>query len=183
MSYFNSLVLTPNELEQFESQQDAQCAIFDWCGAVEQSGTTLLSGTIRDNIAYGFHQISDANEDILKQVPQEVIERAAKAANAHEFITTFPAGYDTEIGTGGCLLSGGQRARIALARALVKAPKYLVLDEPTSALDAESEQAVMVPLQALKATTTIIIFTHSEALQRIADVVYELNDGALVKRN
>lgn len=176
VSYFGSIVLTPNETEQFEAQQSAQCAVYDWCGAVEQSGTTLLSGTIRDNIAYGLHQ------DIAANAPQTVIERAAKAAHAHEFIMSFPAGYDTEIGPGGCLLSGGQRARIALARALVKEPKYLILDEPTSALDAESEQAVMKPLQALKKTTTIIIFTHSEAVQRIADVVYELKDGQLTQR-
>jgi ABC-type multidrug transport system fused ATPase/permease subunit len=178
VSYFGSIVLTPNEEEQFDTAQSAQCAVFDWCGAVEQSGTTLLAGTFRENISYGYH----AQDGSTIPVSQEEIERAAKAANAHDFIMSFPTGYDTEIGSGGCLLSGGQRARIALARALVKAPTYLVLDEPTSALDRESEQAVMEPLRVLKETTTIIIFTHSEALQRIADIVYTLNDGKLNKK-
>jgi ABC-type multidrug transport system fused ATPase/permease subunit len=182
VSYFGSIVLTPNEGEQFDSAQSAQCAVFDWCGAVEQSGTTLLAGTIRENICYGYHDQQGAEGEKIVAVSQEEIERAAKAANAHDFIMSFPTGYDTEIGSGGCLLSGGQRARIALARALVKAPKYLVLDEPTSALDPESEQAVMEPLRVLKETTTIIIFTHSEALQRIADVVYTLNDGKLIRK-
>jgi len=83
------------------------------------------------------------------------------------------------VGTGGSLLSGGQQARIALARALIKQPVFLLLDEPTSALDSSSEQELIPPLLTLKHSTSIIIFTHSEALTQIADVLYEIKEGTV----
>jgi ABC-type lipoprotein export system ATPase subunit len=77
------------------------------------------------------------------------------------------------------MVSGGQQARISLARALIKKPVFLLLDEPTSALDISSEQELIPPLLKLKETTSIIIFTHSEALKKIADVLYEIKDGVV----
>lgn len=77
------------------------------------------------------------------------------------------------------MVSGGQQARIALARALIKKPVFLLLDEPTSALDNSSEQELISPLLKLKETTSIIIFTHSEGLKKIADVLYEIKDGVI----
>eukprot|EP01040_Poterioochromonas_malhamensis_P009556 gene9556-10375_t len=140
-------------------------------GVVEQSSSTLFTGTIVDNIAYGKFDAS-----------QEEIEAAAKSAHAHDFIKAFPDGYKTQVGQGGCLLSGGQRARIALARALVKQPKYLLLDEPTASLDAESEKELIPPLESLKSSSTIILFTHSDVLKNISDVVHTIEEGAILRK-
>lgn len=147
------------------------------CGAVEQSSAALLTGTIRENIAYGLPVTST----ITGEEEEREVTLAATAAHADDFIRHLPKGYEEDIGSGGCLLSGGQRARIALARALVKRPRYLVLDEPTAALDASSEQAVLQPLLMLKSTTTIVIFTHSETLRQMADTVFELSEGKLTE--
>lgn len=146
-----------------ENRISDETILFSLFGVVEQSSTTLMSGTIGDNIEYG-----------KLGATQEEIEQAAKDAHAHDFIMTFPQKYDTQVGDSGSLLSGGQRARIAIARALIKRPHYLLLDEPTAALDAESEKEIIPPLLRLKETTTIILFTHSEALKSIADFTYEL---------
>jgi subfamily B ATP-binding cassette protein MsbA len=99
-------------------------------GIVSQD-TLLLYGTIRDNIAYGKLEATDAE-----------IEAAAKAANAHDFIMSFPNGYNSIVGERGVKLSGGQRQRLAIARVLVKNPQFVILDEATSALDTESEKLI-----------------------------------------
>jgi ABC-type multidrug transport system, ATPase and permease components len=100
--------------------------------------TVLFAGTIRDNIAYGRH---DATE--------EQIVRAAKLANADEFISRLPGGYDAPVGERGATLSGGQRQRIGVARAFIRDAPILILDEPTASLDPESEQLVLEGLRRL----------------------------------
>lgn len=121
----------------------------------------LFSGTIRENIAY-------ARPDAT----QEEIESAAKAANAHEFITRFDQGYDSEIGERGLKLSGGQKQRIAIARALLKDAPILILDEATSSLDTKSERLVQQALERLmKGRTTIIIAHRLSTIQSVDRIV------------
>src|SRR5437773_8810132 len=97
--------------------------------AIVPQDVLLFGGTIGDNIGYGKPGSS-----------QEEIERAAKLANAHDFITAFPEGYQTRVGERGVQVSGGQRQRVAIARAILRDPAILLLDEATSSLDAESER-------------------------------------------
>jgi len=103
--------------------------------AIVQQDSLIFSGSVRDNIKYGRPEGGD----------DEVVE-AARAANAHEFISRLPEGYDTYLGERGVNLSGGQRQRLSIARAILKNPRILILDEATSALDTESEALVQAAL-------------------------------------
>lgn len=138
-------------------------------GLVTQE-VVLFNDTVRNNIAYGR---GDADE-------QRVIE-AAKAANAHEFISAMPQGYDTEIGESGVLLSGGQRQRLAIARALFKDPPILILDEATSALDTESERLVQGALEHLMQGRTTLVIAHRLSTIRSADKIVVLDKGEIVE--
>jgi len=130
----------------------------------------LFNDTVRNNIAYGR---SDVDE-------REVIA-AAKAANAHDFISELPHGYDTQIGESGVLLSGGQRQRLAIARALFKDPPILILDEATSALDTESERLVQQALNNLMRGRTTLVIAHRLSTIRSADRIVVLDRGAIVE--
>ncbi len=133
--------------------------------------TTLFSGTVRENIAYGSPQAS--MEDIVQ---------AAKAARAHEFITSFPQGYDTEVGERGVLLSGGQKQRIAIARALLLNPRILILDDFTSNVDFETEYLIQEALAVLmKGRTSFVIAQRVGTVQR-ADLILVLDKGRIVAR-
>ena len=110
--------------------------------------------------------------------------RAARLANAYDFISGFPDGFDTEVGDCGVKLSGGQRQRVAIARALVRDPEILVLDEATSALDAKSERVVQEALDSItssKARTTLVI-AHRLSTIRRTDQICVLNEGAVAER-
>jgi len=132
--------------------------------------TILFGGTILDNIRYGNR---DADEEAVKE--------ASRAAHAHEFIMSFPDGYQTIVGEKGITISGGQRQRIALARAILKNPRILLLDEATSALDSESERLVQEALeQLMKGRTTFVIAHRLTTIQR-ADRILVLNKGRLVE--
>ena len=132
--------------------------------------TVLLRGTVRDNIAFGR---PDATED-------DIIA-AAKLANAHEFITRMPDGYDSLIGDRGLTLSGGQRQRIGIARALIRDNPILILDEPTAALDAESEHLVMEALERLMKGRTVITIAHRLSTLRNADKIIVITDGVVAE--
>jgi ABC-type multidrug transport system fused ATPase/permease subunit len=132
--------------------------------------TVLLRGTVRDNIAFGR---PDATE--------EQIVAAAKLANAHEFITRMPEGYDSLIGDRGKTLSGGQRQRIGIARALIRDNPILILDEPTAALDAESEQLVVEALERLMKGRTVITIAHRLSTLRNADKIVVIKDGVVAE--
>jgi subfamily B ATP-binding cassette protein MsbA len=130
----------------------------------------LFNDTVRANIAYG-----------LSDVPQDKLEAAARAANAHEFIERMPEGYDTIIGDRGTKLSGGQRQRLSIARAILKNPPVLILDEATSALDTESEQLVQEAIDRLVQDRTTIVIAHRLSTIRSADRIYALKDGRIVE--
>jgi ATP-binding cassette, subfamily B, bacterial len=129
----------------------------------------LFGTSVRENIAYGRPGATD----------DEVVA-AARAAGAHDFITTLPGGYDARIGERGVMLSGGQRQRLAIARAFVKDAPVLILDEPTSALDAESEAALLAALERLMQGRTTLIIAHRLSTIRNATRIAVLQDGALV---
>jgi ABC-type multidrug transport system fused ATPase/permease subunit len=132
--------------------------------------TVLLRGTVRENIAFGR---PDATEN-------EIVEAAIRA-NAHEFISQMPHGYESPIGDRGTTLSGGQRQRIGIARALIRDNPILILDEPTAALDAESEHVVFEALERLMDGRTVITITHRLSTLRNADKIIVLNDGVVAE--
>jgi subfamily B ATP-binding cassette protein MsbA len=132
--------------------------------------TVLFVGTIRDNIAYGR---TDAT-------PEEIIE-AAKMANAHEFISAMPKGYDSLVGERGLTLSGGQRQRIGIARAVVRNSPILILDEPTAALDTESEKVVMEALERLMQGRTCITIAHRLSTIRNSHKIVVLKAGVVAE--
>ena len=139
-------------------------------GIVPQE-TALFGGSVRDNIRYG-----------KLDATQEEIEAAAKAANAHDFISAMANGYDTLVGERGVKLSGGQRQRIAIARAILKNPRILILDEATSALDTESEQAVQEALDRLMRDRTTFVIAHRLSTITNADVIVVLEGGKIVEQ-
>ena len=131
----------------------------------------LFRGTIWENICYGR---PDAD-------PEDTI-RAAQLANAHEFIMSLPQGYGTMVGERGVTLSGGQRRRIAIARAMVRNTPILILDEPTTGLDAASEHAVVEALDRLMQGRTSLVIAHSLKTIQRADVIFVVKDAAIVQR-
>jgi len=143
--------------------------------AVVTQETVLFNDTVRANIAYG-----------RPDLPQEEVERAARMAQAHDFIMQMPQGYETRVGERAVILSGGQRQRIAIARAFLKNAPILILDEATSALDAESEREVQRALERLmeleggRYRTTLVI-AHRLSTIRHADKIVVLVDGRVVE--
>ena len=136
-----------------------------------QQEAVLFRTSVAANISYGKRTASRAE-----------IVRAAKLANAHEFISRLPNGYDTIVGERGETLSGGQRQRIAIARAIIRDTPVLLLDEPSAALDPESEELIFQGLAHLLEGRTSITIAHRLATVRNADVIFVLNDGVIVER-
>ena len=128
----------------------------------------LFSGTIADNIRYGRLAATDAE-----------IDKAARAAHVHQFVTELPNGYDTEVAEAGATLSGGERQRLGIARALLKNAPILILDEPTSSLDALSEEVVFDALKRLREGRTTIVIAHRLSTIRDADRILVLHEGRL----
>ena len=138
--------------------------------SVVDQNTFLFNDTVSGNIAYG-----------LASASAEQIEQAARAANAHDFISQLPDGYATVIGENGTMLSGGQRQRIAIARALIKNAPLLFLDEATSALDSASEQVVQEALDRLMANRTTLVVAHRLSTVVNADRICVIEAGRLVE--
>jgi subfamily B ATP-binding cassette protein MsbA len=138
-------------------------------GIVTQE-TILFNDTVKNNIAYGQQDASF-----------EKLVAAATMANAHEFITALPRGYDTVIGEKGEMLSGGERQRLAIARAILKDPAILILDEATSALDTESERLVQDAIDKLMRGRTVFVIAHRLSTITHADRIIVLEDGRIVQ--
>lgn len=129
----------------------------------------LFSRTLAENIAFG-----------VPEAGQAEIERAAHEAQAHDFITSFTEGYDTEVGERGVTLSGGQRQRIAIARAFLTDPRILILDDSTSAIDSATEDQIQRAMQRISRQRTTFLITHRLSQIRWADHILVLNNGRLV---
>lgn len=139
--------------------------------AIVPQDVLLFGGTIRENIAYAAPGATD----------DQIIDAAIKA-NAHEFISTFPQGYDTLVGERGVKLSGGQRQRVAIARAVLKNPSILLLDEATSSLDSESERLVQEALDALMVGRTTFVVAHRLSTIRKAHKILVIDDGRVAEQ-
>ncbi len=139
--------------------------------ALVSQHVTLFNETIAHNIAYG----------ALETATEADIERAAKAANAWDFICRMPEGLNTMVGENGVMLSGGQRQRLAIARALLKDAPVLILDEATSALDSESERNIQAALEVLMQGRTTLVIAHRLSTIEHADSIVVLDDGCIVE--
>jgi subfamily B ATP-binding cassette protein MsbA len=139
-------------------------------GVVTQE-SILFNDTIFNNIAFGMENMRE--EDVIK---------AAKVANAHDFIMQTEKGYQTKIGERGSKLSGGQRQRLSIARAVLKNPPILILDEATSALDSESERLVQDALNNLMKNRTSIVIAHRLSTIQHADEIIVIQNGHIVER-
>jgi len=139
-------------------------------GLVQQD-VYLFGGTIRENIAYG-----------CPDATLERIERAARLANAHDFITSLEKGYDTFVGERGVKLSGGQKQRVSIARAFLKNPSILILDEATSSLDNESERLIQQSLATLTRDRTTLIIAHRLSTIRSADLILVLTENGVEEK-
>jgi subfamily B ATP-binding cassette protein MsbA len=157
------------EIDGIDLRQIQVSALREHIGIVTQE-TILFNDTVRNNIAYG-----------LDDCPLERIIDAAKAANAHAFISQMPQGYESRIGERGVKISGGERQRLALARAILKNPPILILDEATSALDTESEILVQEAIERLMSGRTSIVIAHRLSTVQHADRIIVVEGGQIVE--
>ena len=145
-------------------------SIREQIGIVPQEAQ-IFSGTVAENIRYG--QLSATLEEV---------EQAARAANAHDFISEMTNGYETLVGERGVKLSGGQRQRVAIARAILKDPRILILDEATSSLDTESERLVQEALERLMTSRTTFVIAHRLSTIVNADWIVVLDAGRIIEQ-
>ncbi|KAL8673835.1 MAG: hypothetical protein Q9168_001747 [Polycauliona sp. 1 TL-2023] len=141
---------------------------------------TLFGTTIYGNIQHGL--IGTKHENASSEVQKDLITNAAKMANAHDFVSGLPEGYETNVGERGFLLSGGQKQRIAIARAMVSDPRILLLDEATSALDTKSEGVVQAALDVAAKGRTTIVIAHRLSTIRTADNIVVMSQGRIVEQ-
>ena len=163
----------PNEgritIDGVDLREIAQQDIRSQVGMVLQE-TFLFNGTIADNIAYA-----------KPNATMEEIIRAAKVANAHDYITSFPNGYDTFVGERGARLSGGERQRIAIARAILHDPRILILDEATSSVDTETEQKIQEAIDRLVENRTTVAIAHRLSTLKNADKLIVIEEGKIIE--
>lgn len=168
-------VLVPNEGSVLISGLPPQLAVAKWPGAVSYVPQDVLiaAGTIRENVALGYPSESATDELIMS---------ALRVAHLEHFVGELPQGVDTQVGERGAKVSGGQRQRLGIARAMFTRPHLLVLDEATSSLDGETEANISEAIHALRGSTTVVMIAHRLSTVRNADLVVYLSKGKIVAK-
>jgi ABC-type multidrug transport system fused ATPase/permease subunit len=166
-------VLPPNSGSILISNHSPLAAIAKWPGAIAYvpQDATVISGTIRENITLGYPR---------DQISEELITEAIGFAQLTDFVSQLPNGLDTKVGERGSMISGGERQRIGIARAMLTRPKLLVLDEATSSLDGATEAGLTDSIQTLRGSTTVVIIAHRLSTIRNVDQVVYLKKGRVV---
>jgi ABC-type multidrug transport system fused ATPase/permease subunit len=165
-------VMTPDDGTVLISGLPPLLAVAKWPGAIAYvpQDVAISSGTIRENVALGFPE---------QQATDELVISALKVAQLDQFVSDLPRGLDTQVGERGAKISGGQRQRLGIARAMFTKPHLLVLDEATSSLDGETEASISDAIHALRGTTTVVLIAHRLSTVRDADIVVYLADGKI----
>ena len=166
-------VLIPDSGSVLVSGLPPLFTVAKWPGAVSYvpQDVVIAAGTIRENIALGYP---------MEEATDELVNSALKVAHLDEFVASLPAGIDTQVGERGARISGGQRQRLGIARAMFTRPHLLVLDEATSSLDGETEASISEAIHALRGSTTVVIIAHRLSTVRDADKVVYLSNGKVL---
>ena len=166
-------VLEPDEGTVLISGQHPLHAVAKWPGAVSYvpQDVMIATGTIRENVALGYP---------IEEATDELVMTALRVAHLDEFVSNLTEGIDTQVGERGAKISGGQRQRLGIARALFTRPHLLVLDEATSSLDGETEASISLAINALRGRTTIVLIAHRLSTVRNADIVVYLSNGKAI---
>lgn len=166
-------VLTPEQGSVQISGLSPQLAVAKWPGAVSYvpQDVVIAAGTIRENVALGYP---------LSEATDQLVLNALTVAQLEKFISTLPEGIDTEVGERGTKISGGQRQRLGIARAMFTRPHLLVLDEATSSLDGETEAGISEAIRALRGSTTVVMIAHRLSTVRDADIVVYMDKGRIL---
>lgn len=166
-------VLIPDEGSVQISGLPPQFAVSKWPGAISYvpQDIVIAAGTIRENVALGYP---------LAEATDELVMGALKIAQLEKFVTGLPEGIDTQVGERGTKISGGQRQRLGIARAMFTRPQLLVLDEATSSLDGETEAGIAQAIHALRGSTTVLMIAHRLSTVRNADIVVYMDKGKVL---
>jgi len=167
-------VLTPNEGTVTISGLPPMLAIPKWPGAISYvpQDVVIAEGTIRENVALGYPR---------EEATDELVMSALRVAHLDQFVRTLPKGLDTPVGERGAKISGGQRQRLGIARAMFTRPHLLVLDEATSSLDGATEANITAAIQSLRGSTTVVMIAHRLSTVKNADIVVYLSNGEVIK--
>jgi ABC-type multidrug transport system fused ATPase/permease subunit len=168
-------VLIPNEGSVLISGLPPQLAVAKWPGAVSYvpQDVLIVAGTIRENVALGYPS---------ELATDELVMSALRVAHLEHFVEELPQGVDTQVGERGAKVSGGQRQRLGIARAMFTRPHLLVLDEATSSLDGETEANISEAIHALRGSTTVVMIAHRLSTVRNADLVVYLSKGKVITK-
>ena len=166
-------VLNPDKGNVLISGLSPLLAVAKWPGAVSYvpQDVVISAGTIRENVALGYP---------AEEATDELVMSALKVAHLDEFVSKLPEGLDTQVGERGAKISGGQRQRLGIARAMFTHPHLLVLDEATSSLDAETEASISEAIHELRGSTTVVMIAHRLSTVRNADIVVYLSEGRVM---